>query len=142
MALRIVDVMDREWVSVESGSTAIDCTREMLRRRHGFALVTRDQRPWGIVTEWDLLSKVVAPGRDPSTVRVEEIATTPIISCRVDTPFAEVVQTMAERGIRRMLVVGGDGQVQGAITSRAVLQLFRPYIDEITREIAGFTSSL
>jgi len=142
MGWRIEDVMDRDLVSMDSERTVIEAVKEMVRVHHGFALVTRGGVPWGVVTEWDLLSRVVGPGRDPAAVRLGEVATTPLLTCRTDTPLAEVIQTMAEKGVRRMLVIDAKGQVQGALTSRAVLHLFRPYLDEITREIAGFASSL
>src|SRR5579875_561152 len=142
MGLRIEDVMDRDLVVMDRERTVAEATREMVRVHHGFALVTQGGAPWGIVTEWDLLSKVLGSGRDPATVRLGEVATTPLLTCSTETPLAEVIQTMAEKGVRRMLVVDSKGQVQGALTSRAVLHLFRPYLDEITREIAGFASSL
>ncbi len=139
---RIEDVMDRDLVSMDSERTVLEAAKEMVRARHGFALVTRGGAPWGVVTEWDLLSRVLGEGRDPATVRLGEVATTPLLTCRADTPLAEVIQTMAEKGVRRMLVVDSNGQVEGALTSRAVLHLFRPYLDDITRAIAGFASSL
>ncbi len=142
MGLRIEDVMDRDLVVMDRDRTVGEATREMVRAHHGFVLVTQGGAPWGIVTEWDLLAKVVGSGRDPATVRLDEIATTPLLTCSAATPLAEVIQTMAEKGVRRMLVTDSKGQVQGALTSRAVLHLFRPYLDEITREIAGFASSL
>ena len=142
MGLRIEDVMDRELVSLDSDQTALEAAKAMTQAHHGFALVRRDGAPWGIVTEWDLLAKVMSSGRDPGTVRLGEIATAPLVTCQVDTPLTEVIQAMADRGVRRMLVTDARGQVQGALTSRAVLHLFRPYLDEITRDLAVFASSL
>jgi CBS domain-containing protein len=138
MVLLAKDIMEKAVLSVDEGVDALTCARTMAQQHKGYAILTRGAGTLsGIVTEWDFLSKVVAAGRDPARTPVREIATAEVDSCPPDMATDEVVATMAERGIRRMVVRSGD-QVLGIITARTVLQMFREYVDKVSSEIAGY----
>lgn len=141
MVLRAKDIMETSLLTVDGSLDALACARRMVAARKGYAVITHDgpTRIAGIVTEWDFLEKIVAPGRDPATTPVASIASTSVQSCGPDTPTDEVATTMAEHGIRRMVVRSGDNVV-GIITSRNLIRTFREYIDKISAEIAGYHS--
>jgi CBS domain-containing protein len=141
MVLLAKDIMEKTVLTVDEGTDALACARAMVQQHKGYAVLTRPPGTIaGIVTEWDYLSKVVAPGRDPATTGVREIATAVVDSCGPDTATDVVVATMAEKGIRRMVVRSGD-QVLGIITARNVLRMFREYVDKVSSEIAGYQSN-
>src|SRR5207244_4315112 len=80
---------------------------------HGFVIVSAPAgRPVGIVTEWDIIAKVVAVGRDPAKVRLEELMSRPLVYVDAGDGIDRVAAIMAEKGIRRVLVEK-DGQVLG-----------------------------
>ncbi|MGI0130011.1 MAG: CBS domain-containing protein [Thermoplasmata archaeon] len=138
MVLVAKDIMEKVVLTVDEGVDALTCARTMAQQRKGYAVLVRAPGTiGGIVTEWDYLSKIVAPGLDPSKVAVRDIATALVDSCAPDTPTDVVVTTMAEKGIRRMVVRSGD-RVLGIITARTVLRMFREYVDKVSSEIAGF----
>ena len=140
MVLVAKDIMERAVLTVDEGLDALSCARTMADQHKGYAVLVRSPGTIaGIVTEWDYLAKVVAPGLDASKVGVRDIATALVDSCAPDTPTDVVVTTMAEKGIRRMIVRSGD-QVLGIITARTVLRNFRDYVDKVSSEIAGFQS--
>jgi CBS domain-containing protein len=142
MVLRAKDIMDASFLALDEETDALACARVMVERRKGYAVVTRGgaTRIAGIVTEWDFLEKVLAPGVDPARVRVKDLASPAVHSCAPDTPTDEVVAAMAQLGIRRMVVRAGD-TVVGIITAKNVLAIFRAYIDKLSSEIAGYQSS-
>jgi CBS domain-containing protein len=142
MVLRAKDIMDTSLLTVDQGMDALTCAQTMVERRKGYAVVTSGgpSKIAGIVTEWDFLERIVAPGVDPSEVLVKEIASENVHSCSPETPTDEVVTTMANLGVRRIIVRSGD-QVVGVITAKNVLAIFRQYIDKLTSEIAGYQSS-
>jgi CBS domain-containing protein len=141
MVLLAKDIMEKTVLTVDEGSDALSCARLMAQQHKGYAVLTRAPGTIaGIVTEWDYLSKIVATGQDPSKVAVREIATPAVDSCPPETPTDVVVTTMAEKGIRRMVVRSGD-RVLGIITSRDVLRMFREYVDKVSSEIAGYQSN-
>jgi CBS domain-containing protein len=136
MVLQAKDIMDANVLTVDETVDALACARTMAERRKGYAVLVRGGAIAGIVTEWDFLSKIVAPARDPATVPVREIATAVVDACEPNTPTDVVVAKMAEKGIRRMVVRSGD-RVLGVITARDVLSKFRAYVDQLSAEIAA-----
>jgi CBS domain-containing protein len=138
MVLVAKDIMEKTVLTVDEGVDALTCARTMAQQHKGYAILVKPSGTLaGIVTEWDYLSKIVAPGLDPAKVGVREIATSVVDSCPPDTPTDVVVTSMSEKGIRRMVVRSGD-QVLGIITARTVLRMFREYVDKVSSEIAGY----
>jgi signal-transduction protein with cAMP-binding, CBS, and nucleotidyltransferase domain len=135
------EIMHTPVLTVEPSMNAFDCARQMTEAHKGYAVLVKEGRLEGIVTEWDFLSKIVARGLDPKATSVASVASTPVSSTDADTPTDEVVERMAREGIRRM-VVTERGRVVGMITSRDVIQAFKPYIDKLSADISGFQPSL
>ena len=142
MVLLAKDIMDAAILSMDEETDAMTCARAMVSQRKGYSIVTRGgpKAVVGIVTEWDFLEKVLAAGKDPSKVRLKELASSNLQSCAPETPTDEVVNTMARLGVRRLVVRVGD-EVVGVITTRNILSTFRKYIDKLSSEIAGYQSS-
>jgi signal-transduction protein with cAMP-binding, CBS, and nucleotidyltransferase domain len=141
MALLAKDIMDPAVLTVDEEMDALSAARTMVERRKGYAVLVRGGSTiTGIVTEWDYLEKVVAPGADPSKVRMRDIGAREVHSCPPDTPTDEVVSMMARLGIRRLIVRSGE-KVVGIITVRNVLANFREYIDRLSASIAANQTS-
>ncbi|HZY92134.1 MAG TPA: CBS domain-containing protein [Thermoplasmata archaeon] len=140
MVLMIKEVMDSRFLAVEPGLTALEGARRMVQERHGYLLLTRGGLPEGIVTEWDYIERVVAPGLDPATLPLESIASRPVTACDAATPTAEVIALMVEKGTRR-IVITQAGHVVGVVGSKDVLRSFRAYVDRISADIARLQSS-
>jgi CBS domain-containing protein len=75
-----------------------------------------DPKVIGIVTDRDLCMRVVAEGRDPNQVPVQECMTTRVITCRPEDEVEEISDMMAERQIRRIPVVDGEGSILGIVS--------------------------
>ncbi len=140
MVLLARDIMDPKVLTVDGTMSVRECAEYLSGQHKGYAIVHGPHAEViGIVTEWDFLSKVMAVGGDPTTVRVSDIATPILRSCTPETPTEDLVETMATEGIRRMVVRSGP-QVVGIITSRDVLVMFRQYVDKLSSQIAGYHS--
>jgi CBS domain-containing protein len=74
----------------------------------------------GVITRKTLVREVVAPGLDPKTVLLREIAEPPVFTLDVDIPLDEAFHTLEERDLERVPVVEG-GRLVGVL-SRAVVQ--------------------
>ena len=70
----------------------------------------------GIVTDRDILYRVVARGLDPATTAVRDVLSRPVITCREDDTLQAVMDLMAANHIRRLPVQNGAGGVAGWIT--------------------------
>ena len=136
MVLYARDIVEREFLSFSPSTSVRDAAKTMAREHQGFVIVISPAKvPMGIVTEWDLLAKVVAEGRDPSNVSLGEIMSTKLVSVDPNAGIDRVAQLMADEGTRRVLVVK-DSQVLGVIRVRTILARMREYIDSVSAQIA------
>lgn len=104
-------------------STVVElAAREMGRKRVGSLIVVREGKPWGIFTERDLLTKVIAARRDPG-VSVEGVASTPLIIIRSGTSIHRTAAFMTQRHVRRLPVDKG-GELIGIITARDLVEAY------------------
>ncbi|HQD56949.1 MAG TPA: isocitrate/isopropylmalate family dehydrogenase, partial [Candidatus Competibacteraceae bacterium] len=76
---------------------------------------------WGVMTDRDVLKKVISVNRSPARVKVGEIATRPLVTVKRDISLAEAAQRMAEANVRRV-IVEMDGKPVGMVTDN---DLFR-----------------
>jgi CBS domain-containing protein len=85
-------------------------------------VVTKGNKPIGIVTEWDILARVVAKGRDVKLTRVREVMSSPIITIHPDEKVGSAISLMLERGFRRLIVEREkEAAVLGVITLAQVV---------------------
>ena len=105
---------------IAAGATARQAALELKRHRHGSLLVTEGDTPVGIVTESDLVHKVIGRDLDPDAVAVEQIMSAPLVSVDVNQPVDSVRELMAKRRIRHLGVLE-QGRIVGVISARDLL---------------------
>jgi malate dehydrogenase (oxaloacetate-decarboxylating) len=135
MVLFAKDIVETDFLSLSAGSTVFEGAKAMKGSRHGFAVIGAARRPEGIVTEWDILSKVVAEGRDPAKVTLGEIMSKQLVTIDASVGISVVSPPMTEKGVRRLLVQK-DGEVVGVITSKTMLARMNEYVDKVSSQIS------
>ena len=70
----------------------------------------------GIITDRDIVLKVVAEGRDPKTTKLGDVMTTDLITCTIDGDIEETLELMEDHQVRRMPVVDESGRLVGIIS--------------------------
>jgi CBS domain-containing protein len=70
----------------------------------------------GIITDRDIVLKVVAEGRDPKTTKLAEVMTTDLIKCTLDGDIEEMLDLMEDNQVRRIPVVDSSGRLVGIIS--------------------------
>jgi len=135
MVLYAKDIVEKEFLVVPASSTVLEGAKAMKNSHHGFALIGTPGQPQGIVTEWDILSKVVAEGRDPRSVTMGDVMSSNLLSMDASAPLSTVSQVMTERGVRRLLIKDGD-KVIGFITSKTMLARMNDYVDKVSTQIS------
>ena len=99
-----------EVVTVGQHTTVLDATKVMNDRHIGSVLVVGpDGAVAGILTERDLLRRVLASERDPKTTRVQEVMTREVVFCSPATTIDELRELFRSRRIRHVPVKGEDG---------------------------------
>src|SRR5207342_2096333 len=97
-------------------TSVFDAAVRMNEKRIGALLVLDDGRLIGIITERDILQRVVAQRRDAAETLVEEVMTTEVACCQVDTTQEEARGVMMNRRIRHLPVVDGEERLLALIS--------------------------
>ncbi len=135
MVLYAEDIMRKNGEMLDENVSALKASVVMSEKHNGYVIVGSNNIPKGIVTEWDFINKVVSKNLNPEKVKLKEIMTSPLTYVKPDTPMDRVADLMANKGIRRLLVIDND-KLTGIITSRDVLKYFREYVMDVV-EIAS-----
>lgn len=75
----------------------------------------------GLITDRDIVVRVVAEGRDAKATRAEEVMTTEIHSAQQDDRVIDVIRMMGDKQVRRIPVVSEDGILRGIISMADVV---------------------
>jgi CBS domain-containing protein len=114
----------RTVVTIEPDASVADAAATMTRQRVSCLLV--DARgAWGIITDQDLRTKVVAERRDPVTTSVRDVMTLPAATVGPDEMAGEVLLEMLDRGFHHFPVQGADGRIAGVVTDTDLMGLGR-----------------
>jgi CBS domain-containing protein len=106
----------------------------------GYVVVLHKGQPVGMVTERDIVQKVVAHNRDPSATPISDIMSTPLHTIDPDEDLATVAKMMREQDVRK-LVVAKDNIIHGIITSKEISNKFQDYIDQSIRDMLRWSVS-
>jgi CBS domain-containing protein len=112
--------MSRDVVTTTTGTLMSDAAKTMGERHIGSLIVMDYGTPVAIVTERDLLSKVLADGLNPETTTVEEVMSFPLIRICPTTEIREAARTMIHRKGR--LAVFECGKIVGVITASDLIR--------------------
>ena len=131
----VASLLQEDIVSVESGATVSAVVRIMVEKSVRNVFVMRKEgEPVGLVRDWDIVRRLVAPNLNPAAVKVDEIMCAPVASVNADAELSEIAARMAETGARRLLVVL-DGKLIGTITAGSLLNIVSHFPDKSTHEI-------
>ena len=111
------DVMVKAVMSVELNTSVKEAAKAMAKRGVSCAVIVQGGAAIGIVTERDLVSKILAEGIDPKNVLVRDIMSTPLITVQPEASLSEAAGVMAEYRVRRLVVVDRRGSLVGIITT-------------------------
>ena len=108
-------------LTIRADSTITAAAHKMGDNGIGCLIVVNAQRhAVGIISERDVLTKVVARSANPGTVTVAEAMEAPIIACTLSTSIDKAQQVMASHGIRHLPIIE-NGVPVGMISSRDIL---------------------
>jgi CBS domain-containing protein len=119
------------WVaSIGPRASALEAAISMNRHKVGSLMVMDGDNVVGIITERDLLQRVLAEQRDAAKTRVEEVMTTEVLCCQLHTTIDEARSVMKNRRVRHLPVVD-DAGLHGLI-SIGDLNAYEAHSQEVT----------
>ncbi len=105
MSLRVQDVMVREVLTIDAAQNTKNAARLMSKFGVSSLIVSSDADIVGIVTERDIIVRVVSSGQDPEKVTIREIMSEPIIIVKPETPLDEAIKIMFRERIKKLPVM-------------------------------------
>lgn len=113
--LAVKDIMSSPVRTIRMDASVIDAVKKMNKFEIGCLVVIDGIRPVGIVTERDVLRKVVEASVDPSLMKVRDIMSTPLKVVSEDFSVERAAQVMLRYRIKKLPVVR-DGNLLGIVT--------------------------
>jgi CBS domain-containing protein len=89
-------------------------------------VLDREERVVAMLTDRDIVVRVVAEGRDPQATHVDEVASRELVTVAPQQELDEAIELMAAHQLRRLPVVAGDGRLVGILGQADVAQEARP----------------
>jgi CBS domain-containing protein len=128
----VKDVMSSPVVTLDEDETSNKVANLMEENELGCVILTKNGKPVGIITERDLVIRVLAKNLAPDTVEAKEIMTAPLLTIQPEATISEAARRMSRLNIRRLGVVY-KGNLVGLLSSKDILGVM-PELIEIIQE--------
>jgi CBS domain-containing protein len=137
MSLKVEDIMADNVITIEERGTVREAAEMMSKHDIGCLIVQKKGNPVGIITERDMLRRVILDVVDPVFTKVHEIMSKPLVSGRPGMTIDEASNLMREKKIKKLPIVK-NGQVVGLVTTTDFVrspQMIKMMIRRIKRQI-------
>lgn len=114
--MKVVEMMTRGVDPIDPAATVQEAAVQMAELDVGAVLVGTVEALEGILTDRDIIMRVVVDGRNPAEMLVRDVMSPNIFSCAEDDPVEAAFAQMRERQIRRMPVINANGRAVGIVT--------------------------
>jgi CBS domain-containing protein len=131
--LLVRDVMSQNVKTVRTNSTVTEVVRKMNKFDIGSLVVVEGEKPIGIITERDILRRVLEVSLAGESLKAKEIMSSPLLTINEEVSLEEVAKIMADRRIKKLPVVR-DGKLLGIVTSTDIVRN-EPRLTEILGDI-------
>jgi signal-transduction protein with cAMP-binding, CBS, and nucleotidyltransferase domain len=129
---KVCDAMTKKPVTVEAGANLQECAKIMDSNHVGSLLIKKGAKAIGIISEQDIVRKVVARGMNPVKEKVEEVMEKNLITIAPDRDIFDALVVMRDTNIRHLPVVQ-KGQMVGLLTLKDILKI-EPQLFELLVE--------
>ena len=131
----VYEVMTPNVVTITPDQSVESAARIMANHGISSIIVFDGIDPVGILTEKDILTRIVAAGHDPRKITVAEIMTSGIVACSPDTSIEEACRTMQDKKIKKLAVM--DNDVLAGIVSLTDIANTQPELIETLKQGNG-----
>lgn len=126
MSTKVKDVMVRKVRTANSEETILDATEIMNQYEIGCMVITENGKPVGIMTERDILKRVVSKRKDPAKTKLYEIMSKPLVTVKPHITITSAARIMIKQKIKKLLVTN-DGQLIGILSLTDLIPLLREH---------------
>lgn len=134
VSLKVEDVMVKEVITLDENSTVKEAADIMNKFEIGCLIAVRKGKAMGIITERDLLKRVVAEAKDANQTKVKDVMSSPLVVVEPGMDLEEAVKLMFQMKIKKLPVVDGKRLV-GLVTLTDIAR-FQPQMIKILKQLA------
>jgi len=116
----VESVMRSPPVTALFSDTISHVAEKMISNNIGAVIVMSGGAPAGIITERDIIEKIIRAHKDPTKTRAQDIMSSPLISIEVNKSIRDALELMRNKKVRR-LAVTREGRIIGMVTERRLL---------------------
>jgi signal-transduction protein with cAMP-binding, CBS, and nucleotidyltransferase domain len=123
LSQKVRNIIENQYISLPEDTLVAEAAKVMKKEDVSSVLVTNksSNEPIGIVTERDILYRVVAENMGPFKVPLKEIMSSPLISINEESSVADAISLMRRKHIRRLEVKNKEGKIIGTITLMSII---------------------
>ena len=126
--MKVSDVMVKDPVMVDPKTTCTKIARLMKDRKIGSVVLVEGRKPVGIVTERDLVHRIMGEKKDQNTCLAEDVASKPVIAVSIHADVEMALDIMNDYNIRRIVVADNDDKVVSIVTT-----------DDMSKQLRGMS---
>ena len=134
MSYIVKDYMEKEFPIVGIGVSISETAKIISAAKKGYAIVIEDGKPIGIVTEWDLVSKILATEKDPKLVNLKSLMSSPLVIIEPEEDLIKAAEIMQKNNVRTLPVVT-SGIIYGVITDENIARQCGEYVNKSVKDI-------
>jgi CBS domain-containing protein len=115
--MRVHNIMIKNPITVQPDTPVREVARLMRDKGISSVIITDENKPVGIITERDLVRRILATGLNPENLTSEQIASKPVVAVNQVMAVDDAVDIMRDKEIRRLVIVDEEDYVVGILTS-------------------------
>lgn len=133
--------MDTDISSTEGDINVVEAAKQMSASNKFYLIILDHGHPAGIVTDSDLVKKILAAEKDPKKILVKDMMSTPLITTDPDEDLVAASELLKKHDIRQVPAVKG-GIIYGVLTAEGISRHFVDYLDKSSRDIMRWCNVL
>ena len=141
MISTVYEVMTPEVVTITPNQSVEAAARIMVNHGISSIVVYENSEPLGILTEKDIITRIVAVGQNPRKVKVSEIMTPDIVACPPDTLIEDACRTMQRNKIKKLAVVEG-GSIAGIVSLTDIANRHPELVESLKNRNSGVSDDI
>jgi len=134
VSLKVEDVMVKEVITIDESSSVKEAAEVMNKFEIGCLIAVRKGKAMGIITERDLLKRVVADAKDAIKTKVKDVMSSPLVVVEPNMDLEDAVKLMFQMKIKKLPVVD-EKRLVGLVTLTDIAR-FQPQMIKILKQLA------
>lgn len=136
----VEEVMTRNVISINSGKTVFDACKQLSKNKVGSLVIMDKNITIGIITERDIIERVILQNRDPKETKVTEIMTPNIKTVHALAPLEKAAKVMKENNIKKLPVILNN-EIVGILTETDLTNTIEAFSDALDQMTKFYTES-